>query len=80
MVRQRVCIVDRRQPAGASAAERSGWPIGVVVAAHWVAHGAGTEPDADNMIDAVASGLIELGDPWTLTERGRAALAAHGWL
>jgi hypothetical protein len=60
--------------------DAGGWPIGVIVAAHWVAHKAGTQPNAGNMIEAVEQGLIELGDPWTLTAQGRAALAAHGWL
>lgn len=56
------------------------WPIGALVAVHWVAHHAGPQPDAVAVIEAVNLGLMELGDEWQLTERGQAALREHGWL
>lgn len=66
--------------AGLPGAGAECWPIGVVVAAHWVAHRTGPEPRAHDIIEAAAHGLIKLGDPWTLTEQGRVALSTHGWL
>ncbi|HLM86915.1 MAG TPA: hypothetical protein VK272_12075 [Solirubrobacteraceae bacterium] len=56
------------------------WPIGIIVAAHWIAHGIGPQPMARDLIAAAHHGLIALGDPWTVTDRGQAALAEHGWL
>ena len=56
------------------------WPIGALVAVHWVAHHAGPQPDAVAVIEAVNLGLMELGDHWRATERGQTALREHGWL
>jgi hypothetical protein len=56
------------------------WPIGALVAVHWVSHHAGPEPDAMGVIAASNLGLIELGNEWRATERGRIALHEHGWL
>jgi len=56
------------------------WPISVILAAHWVAHQSGPEPDGPSLIEAVNLGLVELTQPWKVTERGRAALHDHGWL
>jgi hypothetical protein len=54
--------------------------IGLVVAVHFVAHGCGPQPEPRDFIEAVHLGLIELGDPWRVTERGQTALSEHGWL
>ena len=56
------------------------WPIGALVAVHWVAHHTGPQPDAVAVIEAVDLGLVELGEEWRATESGRAALGEHGWL
>jgi hypothetical protein len=56
------------------------WPIGALVAVHWVTYHAGPQPEAVAVIEAVNLGMVELGDPWRATERGRAALREHGWL
>ena len=73
-------------PATASveAAERalgvSAWPIGAILATHWVAHGSGPSPDGPAVFEAVGFGLINIVDEWSVTARGRAALREHGWL
>lgn len=59
---------------------REWYPFGVIVAAHWVAHQSEPSPDSLSFIEAVNMGLIELTDPWKVTERGRAALHDRGWL
>jgi hypothetical protein len=59
---------------------RTVWPIGALLAVHWVAHHAGPQPDAVAVIEVVELGLLELGDEWRATERGLAALHEHGWL
>jgi hypothetical protein len=56
------------------------WPIGALVAVHWVTYHAGPQPEAVAVIEAVNLGLVELGDPWRATECGRDALREHGWL
>jgi hypothetical protein len=56
------------------------WPIGAMVATHWLAHGSGPNPDGDDVFEAVSLGLIDLSDEWSVTTRGRAALREHGWL
>jgi hypothetical protein len=66
--------------SGLPAADAESWPIGLVVAANWVAHQTGPEPTGHDLIEAVGHGLVELGNSWTLTEQGRAALSTHGWL
>jgi hypothetical protein len=57
------------------------WPIGALVAAHWVAHRSGMQPDGLAVIEATDLGLIDLGGgEWSVTESGRSALREHGWL
>jgi len=56
------------------------WPIGTVVALHFVAHRCGPRPEPPDFIEAVNLGLIQLDDPWRVTEHGQAILAEHGWL
>jgi hypothetical protein len=55
-------------------------PIGAIVATNWVAHQSGPSPEAEDVFEAVALGLIERTHDWFPTGRGRAALREHGWL
>jgi hypothetical protein len=72
---------DRLEGAGVqSDAGADRWPLKVVEAVRWVVHQSGSEPDASALIAAVNAGLVELGDPWSLTARGRVVLARRGWL
>lgn len=70
--------------ASVEAAERalgvSAWPIGAILATHWVARGSGPSPDGPAVFEAVGFGLINIADEWSVTARGRAALREHGWL
>ena len=70
-----ICAVD-----GQAVSVNDRWPIGTVVALHFVAHGRGPRPEAPDFIEAVNLDLIRLGDPWRVTERGQAILAEYGWL
>lgn len=70
-----IAVVDERAVA---ADDRSA--IGTVVSLYFVAHGGGPQPEPTDFIEAVSLGLIELGNPWRVTERGEAILAEHGWL
>ena len=54
------------------------WPIEVIVAAYWLAHRSGPEPDATAVFEAARLGLID--GHWSLTEQGEEALRQHGWL
>lgn len=51
---------------------------GVLAAVEWVAIGlSGPSPQARDLIAAVNAGLVRLGDPWSVTPQGRAALQRH---
>jgi len=51
---------------------------GVLAAIEWVAGGlSGPSPQARELIAAVNAGLVRLGDPWSVTPRGWAALQRH---
>lgn len=48
-------------------------------AAEWVARGLPEpSPDPRDFIASVRRGLVQLGDPWTVTEHGRAILRRRG--
>jgi len=68
------------EPPETGAQASAHWSIGLVVAMYFVAHRSGPQPEPCDFIESVHLGLIELGDPWRVTERGQAALAEHGWL
>lgn len=54
---------------------------GALAATKWVACGlSGGSPDGADLIAAVHDGLVRLGDPWEVTERGRATLRRYGLL
>lgn len=53
---------------------------GALAATKWVACGLGASPDGADLIAAVQDGLVRLGDPWEVTERGRATLRRYGLL
>jgi hypothetical protein len=54
--------------------------IGSNVAARWLAHRFGREPDGPGEIEAARLGLIDLSGEWSVTEHGESALRQHGWL
>lgn len=56
------------------------WPIGAMIATHWLAHRSGPSPDGDDVFEAVGLGLIDDSAGWSVTARGQEALREHGWL